>query len=135
MPDKVQNQPPVGDEFRALESRAVDAEQAPDAAGAAAEGAPAPVLDWGIASAGLVGLFAVYADGWALTHDEQSKLASHLSAALACWFPDVLLDEKWQALAGLGMVAGGVAFARMDPVTRRLPPLRKPKPAENDAPA
>lgn len=111
-----------------LAERAAEAEPAAEPSpdqDAAGQGELAP-LDWGFAAAGLVGAFAVYANNWALTHEEQSKLASHLSAALAACFPDVRMDARWQAAGAFLMVAGGIAMTRRDPAGGLLP-LRKPK--------
>lgn len=130
MSESAEPMPPAqAAEFAALEARAAETE--PEAAPGAAPGSsgePAPaVMEWGYAAAGIVGMFAVYADNWELTRDEQGALASHLAAALEAWFPNVALDARFQAAAGLVMVAGGVAMSRIDTETRSLRPLRRPQ--------
>jgi hypothetical protein len=124
----------VHDELRELGGDPAVNGVAPAAPGAPLE-EPAPPMDWTLPSGALVKIIdKVVAPNWDLEDGEKAMLHEGITQTLSAFFPTVNIDPRVQALLALGGIVVAIAGKRVDLVTRKIVPLRKPKPAPPELP-
>lgn len=67
---------------------------------------------------------------WNLREEEKAELSASTGEILDQIFPGGLANEKWAPYVRLLAVSCTVILTRIDPETRKLPPLGLPKPKE-----
>jgi hypothetical protein len=85
-------------------------------------------------------LAAVFVPAWEVTQEECRTLSDAIVRALMLWFPDGMLPPKYMAVLAVAGAGATIAFARMDPKTGALKPMKyakpvadQPKPKSNEA--
>lgn len=67
---------------------------------------------------------------WNLREEEKAELSASTGQILDQIFPGGLANEKWAPYVRLVAVSCTVILTRIDPETRKLPPIGLPKPKE-----
>lgn len=133
---------PVSVDDAAIQAELAQIGAANDPVGAAAQGAPseasadtapAQPADWTVPAGGIVlVLDRVIMPNWELEAEEKGLLHEQIKTSLEVFFPNTNMDPRIAALLAIGGTLAVIGMKRIDPDTKKLKPLRKPKPKPAD---
>lgn len=94
----------------------------------AANDEPTAAVSWGAVTPAIIQVVdTLVLPQWNLQQKEKTELSESIGEILDQLFPGGLANEKWAPYIRLTLVSSAIVLTRVDPETKKLPPLFLPK--------